>query len=98
VLAQADALAESRRSRTSSRPVCAADPVFPLDQAGRSLAAVMTDITSAHNLHPARRHRFCPRVVRRARYNCYWVKRPGDTGTRYHGPPTLRLVNLSATA
>jgi hypothetical protein len=38
-----------------------------------------------------------PRVVRRARHNSYRVKRPGDTGTRYHGPPTIRLVNLPAT-
>ncbi len=30
--------------------------------------------------------------------NSYRVKRPGDTGARYHGPPTIRLVNLPATA
>jgi len=33
-------------------------------------------------------------VIRRARHNSYRVKRPADTGTRYHGPPTLWLVNL----
>jgi hypothetical protein len=33
-------------------------------------------------------------VIRRARHNSYRVKRPGDTGTRHHGPPTIRLVNL----
>jgi hypothetical protein len=55
---------------------------------------VMADITSPRNLNPARRHRSCPRVVRRARHNSYLVKRPRDTGTRYHGPPTIRLVNL----
>jgi len=75
----------------------AADPAFPPDQARRSLAAVMADITSPRNLNPARRHRSYPRVVRRARHNSYRVKRPGDTGTRYHGPPTIRLVNLPAT-
>jgi len=57
----------------------------------------MADITSARNLNPARRHRSYPRVVRRARHNSYRVKRPADTGTRYHGPPTIRLVNLPAT-
>jgi hypothetical protein len=57
----------------------------------------MADITSARNLNPARRHRSYPRVVRRARHNSYRVKRPGDTGTRYHGPPAIRLVNLPAT-
>ena len=54
----------------------------------------MADITSPRNLNPARRHRSYPRVIRRARHNSYRVKRPGDTGTRYHGPPTIRLVNL----
>ena len=58
----------------------------------------MADITSTRNLNPARRHRSCPRVVRRARHNSYRVKRPGDTGTRYHGPPTIRLVSLPAAA
>ena len=57
----------------------------------------MADITSPRNLNPARRHRSYPRVVRRARHNSYRVKRPGDTGVRYHGPPTIRLVNLPAT-
>jgi hypothetical protein len=55
----------------------------------------MADITSARNLNPARRHRSYPRVVRRARHNSYLVKRSGHTGIRYHGPPTIRLVNLS---
>jgi hypothetical protein len=54
----------------------------------------MTDITSLRHLNPARRHRSYPRVVRRARHNSYRVKRPGDTGTRHHGPPVIRLVNL----
>jgi hypothetical protein len=58
----------------------------------------MADITSPRNLNPARRHRSYPRVVRRARHNSYRVKRPGDTGTRYHGPPTIKLVNLPVTA
>ena len=58
----------------------------------------MADITSAGNLNPARRRRSYPRVVRRARHNSYRVKKPGDTGTRYHGPPTLRLVILPPPA
>jgi hypothetical protein len=75
----------------------AADPAFPPDQQERLLVAVMTDITSPRNLNPARRHRSYPRVIRRARHNSCRVKRPEDTGIRYHGPPTIRLVNLSAT-
>jgi len=53
----------------------------------------MADITSPRNLNPSRRHRRHPRVIRRARHNSYRVKRPGDTGARYHGPPTIRLVS-----
>ncbi len=33
----------------------------------------------------------------RARHNSYPVKKPGRTGTRHHGPPTIRLANLPAT-
>jgi hypothetical protein len=54
----------------------------------------MADITTRRNLNPRRRHRSYPRVIRRARHNSYRVKRPADTGTRYHGPPTVWLVNL----
>ena len=75
------------RRRAAARP-------FPPDQARRSLAAIMADITSPRNFNPARRHRSYPRVVRRARHNSYRVKRPGDTGTRHTGPPAIRLVNL----
>jgi Bacterial TniB protein len=67
----------SSAARPQTRP-------FPPDQARRSRTAVMAGITSPRNLNPARWHRSCPRVVRRARHNSYRVKRPGDTGTRYH--------------
>ena len=58
----------------------------------------MTDITASRNLSPRRRHRAYPRVIKRARHNSYRVKRPSDNGTRYHGPPTIVLVNLSTAA
>jgi hypothetical protein len=35
---------------------------------------------------------------KRARHNSYRVKRPSDHGTRYHGPPTIVLVNLPTAA
>ena len=54
----------------------------------------MADITRQKNPNPPRRDRTYPRVVKRARHNSYRVKRPGDTGTRHPGPPTIRLVNL----
>lgn len=34
-----------------------------------------------------------PRVIKRGRHNSYRVKKPGDHGTRHHGPPTIRLAN-----
>jgi hypothetical protein len=54
----------------------------------------VADITSPRNLNPVRRHRSYPRVIRRARHNSYRVKRPRDTGLRYHGPPSITLANL----
>jgi hypothetical protein len=58
----------------------------------------MADITARRNLSPQRRHRTCPRAVKRARHNSYRVKKPGDTGTRHNNPPTIVLVNLPAAA
>ncbi len=37
-------------------------------------------------------------MVKRARHNSYHVKKPGDTGTRHDGPPTIVLVNLPKAA
>lgn len=52
----------------------------------------MADITRSKHLNPRRRHRTYPRVIKRARHNAYRVKKPGDTGTRHNGPPTIRLI------
>jgi len=53
----------------------------------------MTGITRPRNLNPRRRHRTYPRVVKRARHGAYPVKKPGDHGTRHHGPPEIRLAS-----
>ena len=58
----------------------------------------MADIARKRNLNPERRDRTYPRVVKRARHNSYRVKKPGDKGTRYDGPPTIALVNLPRAA
>lgn len=47
---------------------------------------------------PRRRHRTCPRVVKRARHNSYPVKRPGQTSTRHAGPPTISLYPVTPRA
>jgi hypothetical protein len=56
------------------------------------MTTVMADITDHRNLNQ-RRERTYPRVIKRGRPNSYRVKRPGDHGTRHHGPPTIRLAN-----
>ena len=58
---------------------------------------VKTDITRKKNLNPRRRHRTCPRVVKRVRHNSYRVKRHGDKAIRHNGPATIKLVNIPAT-
>jgi len=60
----------------------------------------MADITARANLHPPRRHRTCPRAVKRGRHNSYRLKKPGDTNIRHHGPASIRLANpvLTSTA
>jgi hypothetical protein len=55
----------------------------------------MADITARRNLNPRRRHRSYPRVVKRARHNHYRIKVPTDTGTRYDGPPTIRIARVT---
>ena len=48
---------------------------------------------------PKRRHRTCPRAVKRARHNNYRVKKPDEpAGTRHHGPATIRLHTLNPRA
>jgi hypothetical protein len=53
----------------------------------------MADITSKKNLNPPRRHRTCPRAIKRGRRNAYRVKKPEDTNIRHNGPATIRLTS-----
>jgi hypothetical protein len=57
----------------------------------------MTDITARRHLNPPRRHRTCPRVIKRARHSSYRIKQPTDHGTRHHGPPAIRLLSRELT-
>lgn len=52
----------------------------------------MADITAGRNLNPARRHRTCPRAIRRGRHNAYRVKKRGEPCIRHDGPATIRLT------
>jgi hypothetical protein len=67
--------------------------LFPPNQARRLLAQVMAAITAKANLNPPRRHRTCPRAVKRGRHSTYRVKKPGDKNIRHDGPATIRLAN-----
>ena len=64
------------------------------------MARVNADITKSKHLNPRRRHRTCPRVIKRGRHNAYRVKKPGDKHVRHDGPATIRLANpvLTGTA
>ena len=64
------------------------------------LAQITADITARKNLNPPRRHRTCPRAVKRGRHNSYRVKKPGDKNLRHDAPATIRLANpiLTSTA
>jgi hypothetical protein len=52
----------------------------------------MDAITDPRNLN-TRRERSYPRVIKRARYNSYRVKKPGQNGIRHDAPATINLVN-----
>jgi hypothetical protein len=53
----------------------------------------------ARKPNPARRHRTCPRAVKRARHNNYRVKKSGEpASTRHHGPPTINLYPIQPRA
>jgi hypothetical protein len=56
----------------------------------------MAYITRPRNLNPKRRHRSCPRVVKRARHNSYRVKQSTDIGVRHQGTSVIRLANTGA--
>jgi hypothetical protein len=48
---------------------------------------------------PPRRHRTCPRALKRARHNSYRVKRPDETSaTRHAGPATINIRTIDPRA
>jgi hypothetical protein len=56
----------------------------------------LADIT--HMINPRRRHRTCPRAVKRARHNSYRIKKPSDHNIRHPGPPTITIRALTPRA
>ena len=60
------------------------------------LPHVLAEIT--RKINPRRRHRSCPRAVKRARHNGYRIKQPGETSVRHLGPPTIHIHTLNPRA
>lgn len=53
----------------------------------------------ARRPNPARRHRTCPRAVKRARYNSYRVKKPDEPASiRHPRPATIHIYRLQPQA
>lgn len=56
---------------------------------------ILADIADRPNTE--RRHRSCPRAVKRARHNSYPVKKPDQAAsTRHPGPATIQFWPLQA--
>ncbi|HET8658231.1 MAG TPA: hypothetical protein VFM55_04435 [Micromonosporaceae bacterium] len=84
-----DRISFTRALRVARQTATGTAGVPPGDWTG-ALPAVHAEITG--KLNPPRRHRSCPRPVKRARHNSYRVKKPGEaTSTRHHGPATIRF-------
>ncbi|WP_206745015.1 hypothetical protein, partial [Pseudofrankia sp. BMG5.36] len=70
---------------------------FPPDDWHAQLPRFHAEIT--RTLNPPRRHRTCPRVVKRPRHNSYRVKKRDEPASiRHPGPPTIRLHPLAPRA
>src|SRR5215471_18046052 len=62
---------------------------FPPEHRKRALTEAIAEINERRT--KGRRNRTTPRVIRRARHNCYIVKKPHHRGTVHHRPPTIHL-------
>jgi hypothetical protein len=71
--------------------------LFPPEDWAEGLPKILTHIT--RKINAERRHRTCPRAVKRARHNKYRVKKLGEpASTRHDGPPTIYLHTLTPRA
>jgi hypothetical protein len=85
-----------RARRLVRRSATVTADIPPEDWNGQ-LPALHTEIT--RRLNPPRRHRTCPRVVKRARHNSYRVKKHHEPASiRHPGPATIRLHPLNPRA
>jgi hypothetical protein len=62
-----------------------------------ALPAIYAEIT--RRLNPHRRHRSCPRAVKRARHNSYRIKKRDEPASiRHDGPATIRHHTVNPRA
>ena len=58
---------------------------------------MLAEITE--KINSKRRHRTCPRAVKRTRHNSYRVKKPDEPASiRHDGPPTIHFHKLAPRA
>jgi len=70
--------------------------VFPPENWQEALPHVLAEIT--RKILPPRRHRTCPRAIKRGRHNSYRIKQPEDRNTRHTGPPTINIRGITSHA
>jgi hypothetical protein len=99
--ARPDELADTYHLRWEVSPVPCVSPAVPLPERRafppgdwtEHLPRVLAEL--GRKPLPARRHRTCPRAVKRARHNSYRVKKPDEpASTRHPGPATIRFWRI----
>jgi hypothetical protein len=83
-----DQLAFIRTLRIVRRQVTA-QAALPPSRLARATAEAITEILERPN--PPRRHRTCPRALKRRQHNAYPLKRAKDTTTRHDRPPEIHI-------
>jgi hypothetical protein len=66
---------------------------FPPERLKAAVATGLEEIL--HTITTGRRHRTCPRVVKRHFANYHKIKRTYDVGIRHDGPPKIHIYGLS---
>ena len=80
-----------------AQPVATGTAGFPPEDRHTALPKIHAEITC--KAQPRRRHRTCPRSVKRTRHNSYRVKKRDEpASTRHTGPATIRLHTLNPHA
>ncbi len=85
-----DRISFTRALRIIRRTATGTADISPEDW-NDALPTVLASVT--RKLNPARRHRTCPRAVKRARHNSYRVKKPSEPASKIHNGPATILIH-----